>query len=330
VKICHFVASVGLGRGDAFVDLANVLSERAEIVVVAPYGSRFSSNLAKQVQLIEYRSRNSRLNPLLYLELSRLFRSLEADLVHTHFAKASEIFYRLNRVLRLPQVATKHNPRKGKIFQKLDHVIAVSEGVARSINHNRVKVIYNGIKPISVEPVEKSRVFTICAIGRLDKIKGFDLLIREVAKLDFDFLLQIAGEGEERGALEKLITDLNLAGKVELVGFREDIPELLTRADLQVMSSHSEGFSLAMVEAIYYSKVFISTRVSGCEEILDERLFVDGGRLSEKILEVYNRYAEYLAVFEGVKIRFKDQLHIDTVAAAYIDYYNKVLGNTGV
>ena len=325
MKVCHFVASVGLGRGDAFVDLANVLAERIEVVILAPRGARFAHNLVPGVRLVEYDSRNSRFTPLLYLELGRLLRQMRPDIVHTHFAKATEIFWRLNRFLKIPQVATKHNPRKGKIYNRLENVIAVSQGVAESIVHNRVRVIYNGIRPVPVAPAGKNPVFTIRAVGRLDRIKGFDRLIRAVAKLDFDFRLEIAGEGEERDALAALIDSLGLEQRVRLLGFREDIPELLAGADLQVMSSSSEGFSLAMVEALFYAPVFISTRVSGCSEILDPRLFAEEGDLAGKITEVRNRYDDYREIFRRVRERFVDRLRIDRIAQDYIDYYTALL-----
>ncbi len=326
MKVCHFVASVGLERGNAFVDLVNVLSEKIEVVIVAPRGARFLGSLSAQVEVKEYQSHNSRFNPLLYLELFRLFRQIAPDVVHTHFAKASEVYCRLNKFLRIPQVATKHNPRKGKIFNKLDHVIAVSKGVAKSITHDNVKVIYNGIKPVVVEPGKKNDAFTICAVGRLDKIKGFDILINEVAKLDFDFILQIAGDGDERKSLEQLIESLDLRDRVELLGFREDIPELLSCADLQVMSSHSEGFSLAMIEAIFYARVFVSTDVSGCDEILNSRLTISGHNISEKITDVHDEYSDYIETFNSIKSMFYKTLNIDNACGDYIEYYEDLRG----
>ena len=85
-----------------------------------------------------------------------------------------------SKFITIKQVATKRNPRKGSIFNKVDHVTAISKDVARSISKKDVDVIYNGILKES-EILEKSPnpIFTVVAIGRLDKIKGFDILIEE-------------------------------------------------------------------------------------------------------------------------------------------------------
>ena len=191
-------------------------------------------------------SRNTRANPFLHWELYRLFKKINPDIVHTHFAKASEIFYYLNKALGIRHVATKHNPRKGRIYNKLKHVIAVSKGVADSVRHDNVKIIYNGIHPIQLpDDASVNSVFTIIAVGRLEKIKAFDRLINECSKLEFDFNLMIVGEGKERGNLEKLATDLNIKDKVKFLGFRLDIPQLMQRSDVVVVCSHSEGFSLS-------------------------------------------------------------------------------------
>jgi len=324
VRVCHYIASTGLGRGEAYIDLVNALCEQIEIVLLVPRGARFLPRVDGRIQVVEYRSKDSRRNPFLLYELYRQIRSVEPDIVHTHFSKATGIFHHLNRFLRLPHVATKHNPRKGKVFNRLEHVIAVSEGVRNSIEHGKATVIYNGISVTEVGDRQENRVFTIRAVGRLDKIKGFDLLIREVAKLEFDFVLEIIGEGDERDHLNRLIHDFGLTGKVKLLGFRSDIPDLLANADLQIMSSHSEGFSLAMIEGIFYSRVFISTDVGGCNEILPEKFLVRGHELARKATEVFKNYEDFVGQYSLVKEEFKPKLNILRVADRYIEYYNAI------
>ena len=85
--------------------------------------------------------------------------------------------------MKLIHVATKHNARKGKIFNKIKYVTAVSDDVAKSIQNDNVEIIYNGIEPLNIESsLCENKVFTISAIGRLDKIKGFDIL-KNIIKL---------------------------------------------------------------------------------------------------------------------------------------------------
>lgn len=321
MTICHFIASKGLGRGEAYVELVNSLCETVDVAMLVPEGALFLHRIHPNIQVYEYKSKDSRNNPALYVELYRLLRRIKPDIVHTHFAKASEIFFRLNWLLKLPHVATKHNPRKGRIFNRLKHVIAVSEAVSKSVVHDNVTVIHNGIKREEANCWKDNEAFTICAVGRLDKIKGFDLLISEVAKLDFDFHLLIVGEGEERNSLQQMINDMNLSEKVKLLGFRTDIPDLLTSSDLQVMCSHSEGFSLAMIEAIYYSTVFISTPVSGCVDILPPDLLIDDFRIADKISEIHDQYTSYTDQFKRVKNDYTKKMSVETCVEKHIACY---------
>ncbi|WP_303721227.1 glycosyltransferase [Malonomonas rubra] len=326
MKVCHYIASKGLGRGEAYIELVNALCSQIDIVLLVPKEALFLPRVDSRIEVIEYVSRDSRRNPFLLAELYWLLKKMQPDIVHTHFAKATEIFHGINKMLKLRHVATKHNPRKGKIFNRLENVIAVSEGVRKSVLSGKATVIYNGIAVEEIEAKEKNSTFKMIAVGRLDKIKGFDILINEVAKLDFDFELNIVGDGEERGRLESLVVSLQLGDKVKLLGFRKDIPELLSEADLQVMSSHSEGFSLAMIEAAFYSKVFVSTNVAGSNEILPEELLIDDFDISEKLSSVYNNYVNYCNIFDLVKKKYAGVLSIDACSRNYIEYYGKIYG----
>ena len=326
MKVCHFVASVGLGRGDACVELVNALAPEIDVALVAPRGARFIDVVDKRVGVFEYRSRNTRANPFLHWELYRLFKKINPDIVHTHFAKASEIFYYLNKALGIRHVATKHNPRKGRIYNKLKHVIAVSKGVADSVRHDNVKIIYNGIHPIQLaDDASVNSVFTIIAVGRLEKIKAFDRLINECSKLKFDFNLMIVGEGKERGNLEKLATDLNIKDKVKFLGFRLDIPQLMQRSDVVVVCSHSEGFSLVLIEAMFYSKMAISRRVGIAAEIFPEVLLIEHFDIAHKIQEVHDDFEKHSRCFRDIKNQYCSKFLLENSAKEHIIYYVDIL-----
>lgn len=326
MRVCHFVASVGLGRGDACVELVNALAPEIDAALVAPRGARFIDVVDKRVDAFEYGSRNTRANPFLHWELYRLFRKINPDIVHTHFAKASEIFHFLNKALGIRHVATKHNPRKGRIYNKLEHVIAVSKGVADSVRHGNVKIIYNGIHPIHLpDDASINSVFTIIAVGRLDKIKAFDRLINECSKLKFEFNLVIVGEGTERVNLENLAINLKIKDKVKFLGFRLDIPQLMQRSDIVVVCSHSEGFSLVLIEAMFYSKMVISRRVGIAAEIFPELLLIEQFDIAKKILEVHDDFETHSRSFRDLKNQYCSKFLLENSTREHIKYYENML-----
>jgi glycosyltransferase involved in cell wall biosynthesis len=90
-------------------------------------------------------------------------------------------------------------------------------------------------------------------MGRLEVEKGFDRLIEAFQLVAQDcpgWKLLIVGEGSLRPKLERLVSSLGLEGCVDLPGRVGNPRTLFARCDLFVMSSHSEGFGLALVEAM--------------------------------------------------------------------------------
>jgi glycosyltransferase involved in cell wall biosynthesis len=149
--------------------------------------------------------------------------------------------------------AYKHNPRKADYAGW--STSSRFRRVWPSVRHDNVKVIYNGIHPVHLpNDTSVNNVFNIIAVGRLDKIKAFDRLVNECSKLEFDFNLVIVGDGTERVTLENLATDLKIKYKVTFLGFRRDVPQLMQKSDVVVVCSLSEGFSLVLIEAMFYSK----------------------------------------------------------------------------
>ncbi|MET9241239.1 glycosyltransferase [Nonomuraea sp. NPDC003709] len=94
---------------------------------------------------------------------------------------------------------------------------------------------------------------TVIAIGRLTKVKGFDLLLRawqRVSATHPGWTLRIVGSGPERARLLKLAGDLGLACSVELPGPSRDVGAELDDASIFVLSSRREGFPMTILEAL--------------------------------------------------------------------------------
>jgi len=327
MKVLQFIASNGWGGAEkSFVELCNELSKHIKIEVILFKENQIEERLSPKIKIHKIVSASGRHNPFMYLELFKLIKKVNPDIIHTHSAKASEIIYRLGKFMSVKQVATKRNPRKGKIFNKIDHVTAISEDVANSIYKDNVEIIYNGLLRENIIPVKNANpVFTLLAVGRLDKIKGFDILIKEVSKIDFPFHLNIVGEGIERKNLEKLIKNFGLSEKVSLLGYREDIPYLISTADLVVISSHSEGFGRVVVETLFYGKLIVSTKVGLSIEILPEKLLIDDFEIAKKIDAVYHNREEYDKLFMQVKQMRTKEFVVKNNIQKYIDLYEKIL-----
>ncbi|MBR8465222.1 glycosyltransferase [Campylobacter sp. faydin G-140] len=305
------------------VDSANELSKSEDVLVIVPNACSFRKKFDKKVQIYEYRGLDKRYNPFLYLEIAKILRNFKVQILHTHGAKATQMGFLLSKFMSFTLVATKHNNRKGKIFNRVKNIISVSKAVAKTINHES-KTIYFGINPKTIIQNLPDK-FCITAVGRLDKIKGFDLLIKSVAELKFDFILRIVGAGSEQKNLKALINSLNLNSKVKMLGFRDDIDELLATSHLQVISSHFEGMPINLIEGIFYSPIIISTNVGGIGEILDKNFLITHENMSEKITEIYNNYNIKKAEFINAHDKFKEILTLENYILNLKQYYKDIL-----
>ena len=175
------------------------------------------------------------------------------------------------------------------LYPSADSVVAVSHGVAEDVKRfyrlpaSHVRVVYNPVmvgdilnkaqQPIGHPWLQGEMPPVILAVGRLSEEKDFVTLLRafvHVRKM-VDARLVILGEGRQRQMLERLITELNLKGYVDLPGFVENPYAYMRRAAVFVLSSRHEGLSNVLIEALACGTPVVATDCpSGPREILED------------------------------------------------------------
>ena len=210
----------------------------------------------------------------LVLRLKRLFCELSLDAVVTHHV--GPLVYagpaaRLSGVGRLVHV--EHDvwhyaaPRRRLLVSSIarvtrPHVVCVSEAMRlpllRTFRGLPVDVIANGVdldrfcgdrrRARRVLGIEDD-VHLIGAVGRLEWVKGHDVLIRAVAMLEPKTRLLIVGDGSRRNELEDLARTLGVTERVGFLGHRDDAALILPALDVFCQPSRSEGLPLAILEA---------------------------------------------------------------------------------
>jgi len=327
MHILMFLASTGRGGAESLVvNLCNQLARQHQVSVLCFDESEWIDKLQPGVKCVSIGKNKSRYNLLLYYRIAKSIKSIKPDLLHAHGAKAAFILKKLEKVLSVPLVATKHNSRKGEVFNKIMHVVAVSGEVASTINHEAT-VIYNGIKPRQLPASELAdNQFIILAVGRLDRIKGFDVLVSAMQDLPEDISLKIAGDGQEYEALQKQIAELGLENRVSLLGFQADVAELMAGSHVVMIASHTEGFSLVLVESFFYANILLSTKVGGAEEVLPDALLFSHAQIGDKIKSVRDNYLHYKSLFADCKLKYSESFTVENMASNYEQFYIDVLG----
>jgi glycosyltransferase involved in cell wall biosynthesis len=201
--------------------------------------------------------------------LRHIFRDEAADVV-VSFISYNNILVGLSLLgMRQPLVLSErtdpaHRPL-GFLWERL-RPLAYGRAQAIVVQTERAAAFFRGAlarrtrvipNPVVVEtplpaPRDDDRV-TIMALGRLNRIKGFDLLIRAFAQLHArcaNTRLRIVGEGPDRSPLEAIVAELGVGDAVELPGHVNDTSSALLAADIFVLSSRVEGFPNALCEAM--------------------------------------------------------------------------------
>lgn len=168
-------------------------------------------------------------------------------------------------------------------------IITVSENLEDFIQKHVIffkgayKTIYNGVDTDkfisstnyshglrkSLTITEKDFVF-IC-VGRLAEIKGHEVLIEAFSKLNLkdNVKLLIVGDGPRLDFIRDQISFFKLDRNVKMLGLRQDIPDLLNISDCFVLSSHSEGLSCSIIEAMAAGIPAVVTDVGGNCELVE-------------------------------------------------------------
>jgi glycosyltransferase involved in cell wall biosynthesis len=172
-------------------------------------------------------------------------------------------------------------------YSRADAVVACSRGVADDIflatgfKRDSIKVIYNpaitnDLLEKAKEPLDHPWFLpeappVVIALGRLNKVKDFPVLIKAFKKIrkNRSVRLMIIGKGGEKASLESLVRELGLEEDVSIPGFLDNPYKYIAKSAVYVLSSISEGLPTALIEALALGLPVVSTDCpNGPREIL--------------------------------------------------------------
>jgi len=172
-----------------------------------------------------------------------------------------------------------------RIFNMLNvKLVPCSYAIKNSFLNFNKNIIFSNVIPncINVKSfqneVQKNIKFrkinspiTIMMVARLDEIKDQETLLRAYAKINKKCNLILVGDGNKRAYLEGIASELGLDIKKIFVGSKLDIPAMLAEADIFAFSTTlSEGFGIALIEAMAARLPITATDVPACREVLDD------------------------------------------------------------
>ena len=359
MRILHVITSLYTGGAEhLLVDILPILRDdgRNEVELLVINGVETAFKKAIQDSGITVHSlsmTNDVYNPRNVGRFSKFFSQHTYDIIHTHNT-APQLYVPLSLMLsgiKATLVTTEHsssNRRRSRwwfkpidkwMYNRYAAIVCISDQARRHLedyigSRNNVSVIINGIdlqrfrRPVKNIVAGGEHVIVMVAGFRPEK--DHDTLFRAMTRLPENYRLQLVGWGEnvhvER--LKSLADQLGLTDRVEFMGVRTDVPDILEQADVAVLSSHWEGFGLAAVEAMATATPTIASDVDGLNGVVGGAgvLFPQGDdmKLAEDIRKLCENIDEYNKVAACCQAKAA-QYDISVTADSYLELYRKLL-----
>lgn len=352
-------------------------SEKFEHIVITPNRGNFN-DIMDQLGIRYFIGgrphgyKNSFLNLLKlkgFWDIYKIIKQNKFDIVHTHLnsyggfiaklAGTKKIFHTRHGVF-WSQQELENISTKTRLFQKIknklfDITIAIGEYENNALikyfgyNKEKIRLTYNGVeideinaktnKTLNKKTLFGSDNFIVGAVGRLERQKGFDMMLNaaaEVVSKKNDIKFVIIGDGTLKGKLENMRKELNLDSNFDFIKYKNNIYDYINNFDLMVQTSLWEGISFVVLEAMALSKpvIALSTEnTSGVKEIIIEgvtgHLIFDNyvKNLSKYILELYDDKNKIKNMAENSKNRIEEKFSERNTASDMDRYYSESVNN---
>ena len=319
MKICHYLSSSRYAGVEQHVaELATIQNIKHEVTVIC--NKEISDNY-KEFNVIEIKNFSRRSLAGIY-KIFKILKASNFDIVHAHASKPTSVLKIIRYFLEFNFIASIHGVKKNvSVFNHADFVIGGSKVALNGVTKPNT-VIHNWYQLSKFQKVNGSYAI---AVGRLEKVKGFDLLIKSWINIKTPLL--IVGSGSEKKFLQNLIDSLNLSDVITIKDWvnQEKLYELYSQATLLVISSRSEGGPRVALEALANDLPVLSTDVGHMNIILPKELLASANDLDslQLLLESYVENIGHFnqsAICDHVREEFSLEKQSNKVMKIYDDF----------
>ena len=348
---------MGLGGTEKVVlQLCNILNKKVNKIIVCSTGGCLENELnkmgVKHYKINDIASKNPFSLVSTYLDLKRIILKEKITIVHSHH-RMGALLAELVSPKSVIKIANAHNTFFDKkiltrIAYKDTVLIAVGEMVKNNligyfkIPSSKIHVIHNAVSPFidelkkveSIYNEKKKGNFIIGNVGRLVPQKGMEYFIKAAALVvqkHSNARFFIVGEGELKDNLLVLIKNLHLDQYCFMLGYREDVQNIMSQCDFIVLSSLWEGLPLTPIESFSVSKTVVATNVDGTPEIVINNkngLLVEPqniDQLASKMCYLIENKADRKRYEINAKITFDNLFSFNKMQEKYINFYENLV-----
>lgn len=357
MRILHVITTLDVGGAERLmVDLLPLLNEDKTnsvdlVVFKCATGKAFYQELkSKGIRIIALSQSRNVYNPLNLIKLLSIVGKY--DIIHSHNT-ACQFYVALASVLtccKAKMATTEHNSTNRRrsiswfkpfdkwMYSCYDAIVCIADQTHDNLakylgNKNHLHTIHNGVdvsrflKP--VKDISNKNEYVITMVAAFRPQKDYDTLLRAMTHLPNNYRLWIVGGGDphEGERIKTYCTELGLDNRVDFLGIRSDVPDILENSDVIVLSSHWEGLSLSSIEGMASGRPFIASDVDGLHEIVNGAgvLFPEGDdqELANKIQNVCEHPEMYQRIAHQCQERAR-QYDISVMADSYLKLYDEL------
>ncbi len=344
INILQLVTGLGMGGAEKVVlDLARYTDKSRFDTFVLAMSERdelLNEFLENEIPTVILRKSNTLFDFIkIIISVSGFVKKNKIDIIHAHMTHAvivASMIKLLHPSVKI--VFTSHSFNIGSKMREFilwslkplrDIDIIFSKEIWKYFYKKNYQVIPNGVKLETYDVrAAKNPRFTFIAIGRLERVKNHRFLIEIAKRLkdEFDFELQIVGEGYLRNDLQEMIQKYKLQDTVKLLGLRNDIPLLLNRSHCLLMPSLWEGLPIVILEGAASKIPIISTPVGSIPSLLSEENAYLAGleAFEEKMKTVLREYADAQKKAQKLFEKIKREYSIEVIVKAHENIYQNL------
>jgi glycosyltransferase involved in cell wall biosynthesis len=353
INIMHIVQSYDIsGRSKVIYELSDALPKEqfAPIIVCLSKGKLYAED-HKNVQCISL-NKNEGLHISVLLRLKKIIKDHHIQIIHTHgraglfygvmVKKWAGVKTLIHSVHRCDGDTVPGNHWLGRIlYPQVDQVVAVSKAAQakfqeqHAIDAQRITTIYNGIDMDVFENLPTSNQperFTFGTVANLSDDKDPETLIlafQQILKQVPNSKLLIVGDGPKYSAISRLIDRLQISYAVQLLGFQHNIKEWLSKMQVFILATKTEGLGVSLLEAMAAGIPSIASAIGGIREIVEHRIngllvpASDVTALKEAMLTLYQDPELRRQFQQNGYQTVKDKFSRSQMLEKYINLYSK-------
>ena len=360
MRILHVITTLNMGGAERLmVDLLPLLNNKSyqvDLLLFNGFETPFRIELeGRGVRIFELsivndiEDRKPIYNPLNILKLRKYLS--QYDIIHTHNT-ACQIYLPIARKLsrsHVKLVTTEHNTTSRRrsiwwlrmldkwVYRQYTEIVCISDLSRDNLKKylgrdSSACVIYNGVDTHKffreVKDIALQSNYVITMVAGFRPQKDQDTLIRAMKLLPPNYHLQLVGDGEREIQLRSLCHELDLESKIDFLGKRMDVPDVLEKSDVVVLSSHWEGLSLSSIEGMASGRPFVASDVDGLRDVVSGAgvLFPHGDdkALAESIQQLCENPSYYTEVAQACQSRAKEY-DISVMADKYDQLYKELM-----